>query len=206
MEFIPPRDTNNVITLPMLDASLDTNIYPNVHVLRDGTVFVFGEHENAVYNPETFEEIKRLPPQPGTRSYPHSTSVFVTGYYPPLYDVEFVACGGGTGYTPLSPALSSCISIDPMDDNPVWMVEMMVNAKINLISHLRPNTLPYSILIFLNHTKSPVQDLWGKQSHSLTARSLYFMELGPGGQVSKLVLIRFILSYFTIHLSLIINA
>ncbi|RCV37260.1 hypothetical protein SETIT_8G048900v2 [Setaria italica] len=130
---------------PFLDETteLDTedNLYPFLHLLPDGTVFVFANDRAVVFDPYNRAPLRRLPAVPGgvPRNYPSSGSSVLLPLRPdaPAH-AEVLVCGGAPrGAYRLAlrngtfvPADRTCARIAPTDMDPAWAVEEMPMARV----------------------------------------------------------------------------
>ncbi|CAD6258007.1 unnamed protein product [Miscanthus lutarioriparius] len=81
LEYFPHADAAPALTFfPFLDETTEpdaeNNLYPFLHLLPDGTVFVFANDRAVVFDPYNRAPLRRLPPVPGgvPRNYPSSGS------------------------------------------------------------------------------------------------------------------------------------
>lgn len=126
--------------LPLLNATNDAqndNLYPFVHLLPDGNLFIFANQDSIVYNYATNTVVKTLPKIPGEpRNYPSAGSSVML----PLQAsnqflfVEILVCGGAQYGAYLQPWLpktcsTTCERITVTDANPVWVEETMPLAR-----------------------------------------------------------------------------
>ncbi|CAD6343896.1 unnamed protein product [Miscanthus lutarioriparius] len=81
LEYFPHADAAPPLTVfPFLDETTvpdaENNLYPFLHLLPDGTVFVFANDRAIVFDPYNRAPLRRLPPVPGgvPRNYPSSGS------------------------------------------------------------------------------------------------------------------------------------
>ncbi|KAI0519106.1 hypothetical protein KFK09_006546 [Dendrobium nobile] len=140
VEFYPPSRPYHLF--PFLAAAEDSqmdNLYPFVHLLPDGHLFVFANSRAVLYDSDTGAVIREYPQIPGgPRSYPSAgSSAMLTldiaggGYLHP----EIVVCGGARFGAFLhrdtdAQADTSCGRISPSDANPVWAMEDMPFPRI----------------------------------------------------------------------------
>ncbi|XP_074566479.1 aldehyde oxidase GLOX-like [Curcuma longa] len=142
-EFFP-RDqysASPVFQLPFLvetyDRESEGNLYPFLHLLPDGTLFVFANDRAIVLDVASKRAIRRLPAiLDGPRSYPSTASSVLLPLRPGAA-AEVLVCGGaplGSYQAALNgtflPALSSCARIKPSDPEPSWSMEDMPLARV----------------------------------------------------------------------------
>ena len=95
-------------------------MYPFLHLLRDGSLFVFVNTEAQLFEPANNRIIKELPTLPGGhRTYPSTGgSVMLPLSKANNFEPEIMICGGGVFNAYTSPTESSCGKIQPLSDNP----------------------------------------------------------------------------------------
>ena len=139
LEFIPPS-INGALYIAFLNAMNDAendNLYPFVHLLPDGNLYVFANQDSIVYNYMTNTMVKTFPTIPGNpRNYPSAgSSVMLPLLAANQYSiVEVLVCGGAQNGAFLAPWLNkpcsiTCKRIIVTDPNPVWAEEDMPLAK-----------------------------------------------------------------------------
>ncbi|KAL6870894.1 hypothetical protein ACP4OV_014742 [Aristida adscensionis] len=130
---------------PFLDETTEPdaedNLYPFLHLLPDGTVFVFANDRAVVFDPYGRAPLRRLPAVPGgvPRNYPSSGSSVLLPLRPgaPSH-AEVLVCGGaprGAYHLALRngtflPADRTCARVAPTDADPAWAVEEMPVARV----------------------------------------------------------------------------
>ncbi|PKA51983.1 hypothetical protein AXF42_Ash008212 [Apostasia shenzhenica] len=142
VEFYPPSIP--LRPFPFLASAEDSqmdNLYPFVHLLPDGYLFVFANSGAVLYDFASGEVIRQYPPLPGgPRSYPSAGSSALlaldpTGSAGSYTRAEIVVCGGARYGAFLhreigAPADSSCGRIAATDPDPVWSMEEMPFPRI----------------------------------------------------------------------------
>ncbi|XP_062197365.1 aldehyde oxidase GLOX-like [Phragmites australis] len=144
-EFFPHDDAPALTFFPFLDETteldIENNLYPFLHLLPDGTVFVFANDRAVVFEPYNRAPLRRLPAVPGgvPRNYPSSGSSVLLPLRPdaPAH-AEVLVCGGaprGAYHLALRnntfvPADRTCARIAPTDPDPVWAIEEMPLARV----------------------------------------------------------------------------
>ncbi|CAD6254592.1 unnamed protein product [Miscanthus lutarioriparius] len=149
LEFFPHDDAAPAPALtffPFLDETTEpdaeNNLYPFLHLLPDGTVFVFANDRAVVFDPYNHAPLRRLPAVPGgvPRNYPSSGSSVLLPLHPdaPAH-AEVLVCGGaprGAYHLALRngtfvPADRTCARVAPTDPDPVvWAIEEMPMARV----------------------------------------------------------------------------
>ncbi|WOL15066.1 hypothetical protein Cni_G23847 [Canna indica] len=142
-EFVPSDSPSrrHVFQFPFLvetwDRDAENNLYPFLHLLPDGTLFVFANDRAVILDAAGNRVIRRLPFLPdGPRSYPSSGSSVLLPLRPGAA-AEVLVCGGaprGSYQAALNgtflPALRTCARIKPADPNPIWFMEDMPLARV----------------------------------------------------------------------------
>ncbi|CAG8602698.1 17193_t:CDS:2, partial [Racocetra persica] len=125
-EIYPPAPGETSIPLQFLVDSLPYNLYPCVHLLPDGTLFILANQKAIVYD-VTSRQIKiNLPDVPrSARNYPLTGASALL----PLDSsnkAEVLVCGGGNKISPSQTVGEfSCARISPISSNPTWEIEEM---------------------------------------------------------------------------------
>ena len=150
LEYIPPS-ANGALYFPFLNATNDAqndNLYPFVHLLPTGNLYIFANRDSIVYNYLTNTVVQTFPTIPGNpRNYPSAGSSVML----PLLAanefsvVEILICGGAQYGAFLQPwtNMSCSITCERMvitDPNPVWLEEDMPMARCMGDMILLPNT------------------------------------------------------------------
>jgi hypothetical protein len=141
---------STVLILDWLERTDPYNLYPFLHVLPSGLIFV-GEfkktdlpnfphrfsyagyyNEARILDPVTFDTVNVLPNIPGSvtsffagRTYPmEGASVLMPQYAPYTDPITVLICGGSN----FGIALDNCVSIQPDSENASWVIERMVRS------------------------------------------------------------------------------
>lgn len=135
LEFIPPN-ANGPLYFPFLNATNDDqndNLYPYVHLLPNGNLYIFANRDSIEYDYSTDTVVRTFPQIPGEpRNYPSAGSSVIL----PLLAtnnfsvVEVLVCGGaqyGAYLNSISqmPCSSTCGRIVVSDPNPTWVMDNM---------------------------------------------------------------------------------
>lgn len=161
-EYLPPPGQSNKITydLPLLQQTTDeveNNLYPFVHLLPDGNLFIFANNRSILLDPRTTKVLREYPVLPGgSRNYPASAvSVLLPldlnrqGRKSRTISAEVLICGGAphnaAKLAAAKPrtflrALRSCGRITPTQPNPTWRTELMPSPRVMGDGLLLPNT------------------------------------------------------------------
>ncbi|KAF1983887.1 carbohydrate-binding module family 18 [Aulographum hederae CBS 113979] len=132
-EMLNPDGTTQGNNIPMdiLVKAQPYYMYPFVHLLRDGSVFIFTSKFSELFAPGTNVTIRKFPDLPGTyRTYPNSGgSVLLPLSSATGYDPEVVVCGGGAYQDISSPTDPSCGRIAPFAPNAQWEMDSMPEGR-----------------------------------------------------------------------------
>ncbi|KAG2380653.1 Aldehyde oxidase [Vigna angularis] len=140
VEFFPPRK-NGAVSFPFLAETEDTqmdNLYPYVHLLPNGHLFVFANTRSVMYDFTRHVIVKEYPKlEGGPRNYPSAGSSAMLALQEDYSKAEIVVCGGAQYGAFLlrstdSPAHGSCGRILALGDNenPKWEMENMPFGRI----------------------------------------------------------------------------
>ncbi|KAL9685486.1 hypothetical protein QQ045_022936 [Rhodiola kirilowii] len=140
-EFFPRRYARRFRFLRETHNRYENNLYPFLHLMPDGNLFVFANTRSVLLNYKTHQIVKEFPRIPGQdpRNYPSSGSSVLL----PLDEnilpllVEILVCGGAPNNSYLEAtkynfirALSSCGRINLTDPSPAWVMEEMPMARV----------------------------------------------------------------------------
>jgi hypothetical protein len=134
-----PFTGGGLVNFDWLNRTDPLNLYPFLAVLPSGGIFVAYYNEARILDPVTFNTIKTLPNIPGTvndflagRTYPLEGSMMLMPQYAPYSDpLTVLICGGsshngGGG----AQAIDSCVTTNPDDGNPTWILERMPTQRV----------------------------------------------------------------------------
>ncbi|EFE33912.1 uncharacterized protein ARB_07376 [Trichophyton benhamiae CBS 112371] len=156
------------VVMSILEKNQPYYMYPFLHLLKDGNLFVFVSKSAQIFNVETDTIVKTLPDLRGDfRTYPNTGgSVMFPLSSANGWDPEIMICGGGAYPDINSPTDASCGRIKPLSENPTWEVESMPSGRVMVEGTL----LPDGTIIWLNGcsrgaqgfgiAKDPVYDPW----------------------------------------------
>lgn len=142
-EFFPKQFPTTVNFLNFLRNTTDeneNNLYPFVHLLPDGNLFIFANTRSIVFNYIQNRVIQSFPPIPGDepRNYPSSGSsvLLPLDENQPLI-IEILICGGAPRNAYLSAihgtfvrAITTCGRLRINDQNPNWEMETMPLGRV----------------------------------------------------------------------------
>nr|GLL36951.1 aldehyde oxidase GLOX-like [Ipomoea trifida] len=137
VEFFPPQ--NGAVPLPFLgeveDDQLD-NLYPYVHLLPNGHLFIFANTKAVMYDYVKNVFVRDFPVlDGGPRNYPSAGSSAMLALTGDYSSASIVICGGAQYGSYLqhitdSPAHTSCGRIEATGSDPVWEMEDMPFPRI----------------------------------------------------------------------------
>ncbi|KAK1421557.1 hypothetical protein QVD17_23987 [Tagetes erecta] len=139
VELFPPRSGGGVVNFPFLqDASDDQmdNLYPFVHLLPNGHLFVFANNRSVLYDHTNNIVLKQYPQlEGGPRNYPSAGSSAMLALSGDYSTATIVVCGGAQygAYNAMNisaPAKTSCGRIEATGKFPVWETEDMPFPRI----------------------------------------------------------------------------
>lgn len=177
-EFLP-FSSLGLVNFTLLAATNDPeedNLYPFVHLLPDGTLFIFANRDSIVLDYNTNTVLKTLPTIPGEpRNYPSAGSSVLL----PLLSAnqfltaEILVCGGAQYGAYLNPSQqllcsSTCGRIMVTDAAPMWSMETMpINRCMGDMI-----ILPSQDILIINGAQQGSQG-WGDASNPAFTPVLY---------------------------------
>ncbi|XP_071705511.1 aldehyde oxidase GLOX-like [Rutidosis leptorrhynchoides] len=139
VELFPQQNGPRVVNFPFLEEAKDDqvdNLYPYVHLLPNGHLFVFANNKSVLYDYTNNVVLKRYPElEGGPRNYPSAGSSVILALTRDYSSATIVVCGGAeyrafkenkTG----APAQKSCGRIEATAKDPVWEMEDMPFGRI----------------------------------------------------------------------------
>ncbi|KAL8729428.1 MAG: hypothetical protein Q9181_005010 [Wetmoreana brouardii] len=123
-------------------------MYPFIHLLNNGQLFVFVAKSAEIFNVATNAVVKALPDLPGDyRTYPNTGgSVLLPLSSANGYAPDILICGGGAYQDITSPTDPSCGRIQPLATNPTWQMESMPEGR----GMVEGTLLPDGTVIWVN--------------------------------------------------------
>lgn len=160
----PTYEILNAQGLPNGRGSIDMEIlkknqpyymYPFIHLLNNGQLFVAVSKSAEIFNVATNAVVKLLPDIPGDyRTYPNTGgSVLLPLSSKDNYAPEVMICGGGAYQDITSPTDPSCGRIRPLDAAPRWEMDAMPEGR----GMVEGTLLPDGTVIWLNGAKIGAQ-------------------------------------------------
>ncbi|KAE8782830.1 galactose oxidase-like [Hordeum vulgare] len=145
-EFVPAAGQANAhfTPLPLLRDTTDdveNNLYPFVHLLPEGTIFLFANDRSIVFDPQNGQVIRELPKlNGGARNYPASGMSALL----PLdlrrgerLSAEVIVCGGAPKeafkvgeFNKFPHALRDCARINPSKPAAKWAIDFMPVGRV----------------------------------------------------------------------------
>ncbi|KAG0220819.1 glyoxal oxidase N-terminus-domain-containing protein [Mortierella sp. GBAus27b] len=125
-ELYPPLPSNPT-HFDFLVETLPYNLYPMVHLMPDGNLFIFANTKSVLFSTKTWSIIKSYPDIPGLpRNYPLSGGSILLPLRPESnYEPEVLICGGSTEFSSRAVGQEQCGRIKPLSQNPEWIMEDM---------------------------------------------------------------------------------
>lgn len=156
-EFFPKNPSDKATLFPFLKETTDpkeeNNLYPFLHLLPDGNLFVFANRRSVLLDYRSNKILKEYQPIPGEkRSYPATGSTAMlpvrlnpAGSHESLV-VEVMICGGAWGGAYMkavkgvyTTAAKSCGRMRVTDPDPKWVMEDMPMGRVMLDMLLLPS-------------------------------------------------------------------
>lgn len=148
------------IPMEILVKSQPYYMYPFIHLLPDGNLFIFVSKSSEIFNFSSNSTMQSLPDLPGEyRTYPNTgTSVLLPLSSSNNWSAEILICGGGAYQDLTSPTDASCGRITPLSSSsssssssnnnktPTWELDSLPQGRTMLDNIL----LPDGTILFLN--------------------------------------------------------
>ncbi|XP_047959780.1 aldehyde oxidase GLOX-like [Salvia hispanica] len=143
-EFFPKNPQDSVFYFRFLvettDFKEENNLYPFLHLLPDGNLFVFANQRSVLLDYKINKVLRHFPPIPGEkRSYPAtgSSAMLPIRLSPQISAVEVMVCGGAMGgaYTKAAEGIyvaasRTCGRLRVTDPDPEWRMEFMPMGRV----------------------------------------------------------------------------
>lgn len=132
-EILNPDGTpkSKSIEMPILKKNQPYYMYPFMHLLKDGTVFVFTSKSSELFNVGTGTTVRKFPDLPGDyRTYPNTGgSVLLPLSSTNNWNPDIIICGGGPYQDITAPTDASCGRIQPLSTDPAWELDSMPSGR-----------------------------------------------------------------------------
>jgi hypothetical protein len=142
-EILNSQAVSNGVSIPLgiLEKTQPYYMYPFVHLLRDGTLFIFAAMSSETFNPSLNESVLTMPDMPGDyRTYPNTgSSILLPLSSANNWDPSIVICGGGPYQDITAPTDPSCGTINPLDTAPAWQMDSMPEGRVMVEGTLLPD-------------------------------------------------------------------
>ena len=190
----PTVEANNNPTYEILDAAgisngknIDLDIlannqpyymYPFIHLLSDGNLFIFVSKSAQVFSLAGNNVVRSLPDLSGDyRTYPNTGgSVLLPLSSANSWADDILICGGGAYQDITSPTDPTCGRIQPLADNPQWELDSMPEGR----GMVEGTLLPDGTVVWLNGCNQGAQGFGLATSPTLEA--LIYNPSLPKGQ------------------------
>lgn len=130
-------------------------MYPFVHLMSDGSLFVFVSKSSQLFNVDTGDILRVFTDLPGQyRTYPNTGgSVLLPLSSADQWAPGVMVCGGGAYQDISSPTDPSCGRIRPLDANPDWEMDSMPEGR----GMVEGTLLPDGTVVWVNGCNSGAQ-------------------------------------------------
>ncbi|KAF3903314.1 hypothetical protein AA313_de0200373 [Arthrobotrys entomopaga] len=133
-EILSPQGISNGRNIPLaiLQKAQPYYMYPFIHTLSNGNLFIFVSKSAQIFNVNSNTVVRELPDLPGEfRSYPNTgTSVLLPLSSSDGYKSKILVCGGGAYQDITSPTDPSCGRIVADDPGAQWALESMPQGRV----------------------------------------------------------------------------
>lgn len=121
----------NNIPLEILEKNQPYYMYPFVHLLNDGTLFIFVSKSSEQFSLANNASLQKYPDLPGDyRTYPNTGgSVLLPLNSGNKWNSDIIICGGGAYQDITSPTDPSCGRINPLAASPSWEMDSMPEGR-----------------------------------------------------------------------------
>lgn len=143
------------VSLSILEGNQPYYMYPFLHLLKDGNLFIFVARSAEIFNAHRNTTVRLLPDLQGDyRTYPNTGgSVLLPLSRESKWDPDILVCGGGSYQDIDSPTDASCGRIQPLSKHPRWEIDAMPDGR----GMVEGTLLPDGTVIWLNGCKSGAQ-------------------------------------------------
>lgn len=142
-EILTANGVSEGMSIPMeiLVKNQPYYMYPFMHLLRDGGLFVFVSKSSEIFNVTTNTTVRSFSDLPGDyRTYPNTGgSVLLPLSSEKNWDPDVVICGGGAYQDVTSPTDPSCGRIQPLSVDAAWEMDSMPEGRVMVEGTLLPD-------------------------------------------------------------------
>lgn len=143
------------INMEILSKNQPYYMYPFMHLLNDGNLFVMVSKSAEIFNVNGGTVVRALPDLPGSyRTYPNTGgSVLLPLSSGNKWNPDIVICGGGPYQDISAPGDPSCGRIQPLATNPSWEMDSMPEGR----GMVEGTLLPDGTVIWVNGAQEGAQ-------------------------------------------------
>jgi hypothetical protein len=149
-EILDKNGKSSGVSIPMeiLVKNQPYYMYPFMHHLKDGSLFVFVSKSSELFNVDTNTTLRTFADLPGDyRTYPNTGgSVLLPLSSANDWNPDIVICGGGAYQDITSPTDPSCGRIQPLSTTAKWEMDSMPQGR----GMVEGTLLPDGTVIFVN--------------------------------------------------------
>ncbi|KAI4722115.1 galactose oxidase [Aureobasidium sp. EXF-10727] len=149
-EILDKNGKSSGVSIPMeiLVKNQPYYMYPFMHQLKDGSLFVFVSKSSELFNVDTNTTLRTFADLPGDyRTYPNTGgSVLLPLSSANDWNPDIVICGGGAYQDVTSPTDPSCGRIQPLSTNAKWEMDAMPQGR----GMVEGTLLPDGTVVFVN--------------------------------------------------------
>ncbi|KAL9086946.1 MAG: hypothetical protein Q9159_003908 [Coniocarpon cinnabarinum] len=158
------------VSMDLLVKAQPYYMYPFIHLLRDGSLFIFVSKTAEIFEPTSNKTVRQLPELSGQyRTYPNTGgSVMLPMSRATNWTSDIVICGGGAYQDITSPTDASCGRIAPLGDDPKWEMDSMPEGRVMVEGTL----LPDGTVVWMNGCSMGAQG-YGLGKYATTQALIY---------------------------------
>lgn len=166
------------IALAILQKNQPYYMYPFIHLLKDGTLFIFVSKSCEQFSLADNAPVQTYPDLPGDyRTYPNTGgSVLLPLSSANNWNPDILVCGGGAYQDITSPTEPSCGRINPLSAAPTWEMDSMPEGR----GMVEGTLLPDGTVLWLNGGSQGAQGFGLCKNPALEA--LLYDPMKPLGQ------------------------
>jgi len=177
--------------LDILKKNQPIYMYPFIHLLNDGTLFIFVSKSCEIFNVGTGTTVKTLPDLVGdTRTYPNTGgSVLLPLSSANGWAPDIIICGGGSYQDITSPTDPSCGRMQPLSATPRWEMDSMPEGR----GMVEGTLLPDGTVLWVNGCNQGAQGFYLAKNPTLevliydpTAALGQRWHTGPSSTIARL--------------------